>query len=779
MHNSRIKRITLAVCLALMPLAAGAAGLGGLTVISGLGEPLNAEIELLSATKDELSSLTVHIASPDIYAEQGIERASSMGSIRVELSKKPDGTPILKLTTPQPIDDPFLDMLIQVDWSSGRLLREYTALLDPPGFGSQTEAATAAAPVVQAPAAPTEEPGAKQKPEKKGKSRKTAGMTQPVAGGAEQPLQAPGGEGYTTRHGDTLSAIAGKMQVEGISLEQMLVGLYQANKEAFVGDNMNRLKVGQIIRQPSAEELQAISQKDAFKEIRVQTADWNAYRNKLAAAVAESAPAKEEAPGQSVSGKLTAPAEEKGQIPATGPRDVVKLSKSNIAPAKAGGAAAETKAGAQEKISALQEEATAHEKAVKEANERVASLEKQVQEMNKLLEIKSQTMAGVQKGAVEQKPQPSKPAAAAAAPPKPQKPEPPKPAATPAPAAAALQPAPQKPEPLAAPTKPEAKPEPAKSAAAKPEAEKPKHKPKKIVKPVVVTKAEPGLVDALLDSLPLVGALAALLTVLGGTWFYFRNKRRKGLDAFEQGILTTSGLKPNTVFGDTAGGAVDTGDTSFMTDFSQTAGGEMIDTNDVDPVAEAEVYMAYGRDAQAEEILKDAIQKDPKRNELHLKLLEIYASRKDNAAFETLAGELYATLGATDPDWAKAADLGRKMDPDNPLYAAQPAGRVTDSSMDATQIFKAPVEAGASEVAEPSLDFSLDTSSEAVEAPVVEGAQDEPPQADALDFNIGMLTVPEDAAQAEVSAAETEVAAAGMAPDLDIFGTAAATEYSR
>jgi Tfp pilus assembly protein FimV len=94
----------------------------------------------------------------------------------------------------------------------------------------------------------------------------------------------------------------------------------------------------------------------------------------------------------------------------------------------------------------------------------------------------------------------------------------------------------------------------------------------------------------------------------------------------------------------------------------------MIDTNDVDPIAEAEVYMAYGRDAQAEEILKDAIAKEPKRYELHLKLLEIFAARKDTGAFETLAGELYAALGATDPTWTKVAEMGRRLEPSNPLY---------------------------------------------------------------------------------------------------------------
>ena len=125
MHKSKLRRITLAVCFALMPFTAGAAGLGKLTVISGLGEPLNGEIELLSTTPEELSTLTADIAPEEAYAVQGLERSALHNSIEIEVSKKPDGTPILKLSTHQPISDPFLDMLVQVDWATGRLLREY------------------------------------------------------------------------------------------------------------------------------------------------------------------------------------------------------------------------------------------------------------------------------------------------------------------------------------------------------------------------------------------------------------------------------------------------------------------------------------------------------------------------------------------------------------------------------------------------------------------------------------------------------------------------------
>ncbi len=229
-----------------------------------------------------------------------------------------------------------------------------------------------------------------------------------------------------------------------------------------------------------------------------------------------------------------------------------------------------------------------------------------------------------------------------------------------------------------------------------------------------------------------------LLAVLGGAWFYLRNKRKKNLADFEQGIMTSGGLKANTVFGNTSGASVDTGDTSFLTDFSQSANGGMIDTNDVDPIAEAEVYMAYGRDAQAEEILKDAISKEPKRYELHLKLLEMYAASKNMSAFETVSGELYTTLGASDPTWAKVAEIGIKLEPNNPLYQVgnTPTGSTggTEGKLDASDFSDSPLAAAAD------LDFSLD--SEALGADTAEIKVDE-----SFDLNID-ATAMDDVAEA-------------------------------
>jgi pilus assembly protein FimV len=689
-HNSKIKRISLAVLLALMPVAANAAGLGKMTVMSGLGEPLNAEIEI-AASKDELSSLTARIAPPETYAEQNIERTASLNTVRVELSRKADGTPVLKLSSSQPVNDPFLDMLIQVDWPTGRLLREYTALMDPPGYGDR---AAGASPEVTA---ETKQLPATASPSKKNGTKNVTLATAPRA----EP-SAPAPDTYVTKRGDTLRNVARRMQVEDVTLEQMLVGLYQSNRSAFTGDNMNQLKVGQIIRKPRDEELRAIDPQEAVQEVRLHTTNWHAYRNDVAQAVSQSQAAPSDSQAQSSGGRITTRTEDQAAPLPEGPRDVVKLSRSEVAGDQKVAAAGTGSGVADDKLRALEEESTAQDKAIAEVNERIAFFEKQIQDMQKLLLVQNQILAELQKG---------KPVDGA------QLPEP-------APAPDTAQPEQQSAEAPQAAQPPAPKPTPAPAEPA------------------------PSLLDDLLQNPMLLPAGGGILAILLGGWLLLRRQRRKNLDSFEKGILTSSGLKTDTVFGTTGGAAVDTGDTTFMTDFSHRHGDGMIDTSDVDPISEAEVYMAYGRDAQAEEILKDAIAKEPKRYELHLKLLEIYANRKDAAAFETLAGELYGTLGNNDPTWLKVAEMGRALEPDNPMYA--PAGeQPATSSTDVAQGVAGVASAAA-------------TATVAVQA---EEPAEEQPQDNSLDFDLGMLAAEEDQASVGIEK-ESETVEFESLPDL-------------
>lgn len=732
MNTSNLRTYWVALVLLCLPSAVSAVGLGKLTVLSSLGQPFRAEIALLSVQKDELSSIVARVAPASVYKDANIERTGLAASLKFVVAQKSNGESYLKVTSGQPINEPFLDLLIELSWTSGRLLREYTVLLDPPGFVAPEPVAPVAAPQIRAVPTPAERPAVTPAPvvtaepsaapsapvsAKTGKrGRGTPAPSKPALSPAEQTFPkfdesgAPAStaassasQDYAIKRGDTLNKIASELKVDSVSLEQMLAGLYQANPDAFIGKNMNRLRVGQILRVPPAQELAAIEPAAARKQVKAHVADWNAYRQKLAQST-EAAPATPEGGKQSASGAITSTVEDKAS-PAASSQDVLKLSKGETSATKTAGGTAGSASSTQDKLRALEEENVAKEKSLREANSRVAALESNIKDMQRLLEIRNQALADLQKQA-------NKSGAGVPAPTA--TPGVPSTSATPQVGTASAPvsgtsstPPPSMPAPLlralpdtpTVPSAPVVTPPPATPAtpSTPPTSSEPViTPPAPVISPPVATKEvapKPGVTpvtpkrkaeeSSFLSSIAenplyLGAAVVALLLLAALALMWRSNQRRKSLSSFEDSIMTGGDLKANTVFGDTAGGVIDTGDTSFLTDFSQ-AGMGTIDTNDVDPIAEAEVYMAYGRDAQAEEILKEALSKDPSRHEIQVKLLEIYASRKNVAAYETLAGELYAAIGGrSHPLWHKVAEMGRELDPNNPLYAPETGAKTTD-----------------------------------------------------------------------------------------------------
>ena len=616
----KLKRFTtqlVAAGLIAVPLMAHAAGLGKLSVTSALGQPLAAEIELFAADKAELDSLSASLASDQAFREARVEFSPVLSSLRFAVEKKPNGKSVLKVTSSRPINDPFVDMLVELSWASGRLVREYTMLLDPPGMATQQPVAPVAA--VTPPRAPVARPA----PAPVAQAPAPAAPTAAAAASKPAPAparQADAPDSVTVKPGDTLTGIAGRVRPEGVSLEQTLLGLYRENPKAFDG-NMNRLKTGKTLNVPSAEAVASVSQKDAVREIKLQADDWRAYRQKLAGAVT-AAPAAQPAPGQASSGKITPKVEDRAKPAPDAQKDVLKLSKVTP-PTTAGGKADDKTRVLQDKLRAQEEDATAREKALKESDQRVSMLEKQVQDMQKLVDMKEKALSEA-----KTPPVPTPEIAA--------------PAPTPAPEVVA--PAP----------KPEPKPAPAPVVEA----------------PTVTPEPTESWYAPLLANPLYWGAGIAALGLGGVLWWMMAGggRRRKTGASLDDSIMSGGDVRPTSIIGAASGGSVNTGDTSFLTDFSQ-AGLGTIDTHDVDPIAEAEVYMAYGRDAQAEEILKEAIGKNPDRHEIRVKLLEIYTARRSTAAFEAVAGELYAALGnKPSPLWDKACEMGRSIDPTNPLY---------------------------------------------------------------------------------------------------------------
>ena len=675
--------------LAFSALTVNAVGLGKLSVSSALGQPLEAEIDLVSLQPGEFDAISARVASPESYGEARIEYSPLLRQLRFTTARRANGAPVLKISSNAPINEPFLDVLVEMNWPAGRLLREYPILLDPPGFNQARVSPTVAAPAAVV-SAPAPVPSS------------TATVTSAPIKGSPSAKSETGSDTYgPVKRGDTLSKIAKEMKPDTVSLEQMLVALYRENKDAFAGANMNRLRTGQILRVPSAGEVASISADEAKGEIKVQVANWNAYRDQVAGSTT-TATASAKAPSNEASGKITV-SKPDAPTPAAAPKDQLKIAKTDGTPGKVGGAGAA--GGAQDQLNALKEEKIVRENALKEANSRVADLEKQIATMRKLAEVKGLGAPADPKLAAKAEEKIAPKADVKATPvPTPAPPPEVKVAQvtpTPAPVVAPVDAAKDAPKVDAKPA--DAKPEPPKTDVAV--APKPAD-----VKPVPPKKAAPPPEPNFLEdnALALGGGVAALLG-LGGLFAFMSRRKKKPLigatGMTKNSSIMPSDLKPNTVTGNKGGGLVDTGNSSFLTDFDKTGPGS-IDTDEVDPLAEADVYIAYGRDAQAEEILKEALGRDKGRHEVTLKLLEIYHNRKSTNAFETLAREFKESVGESNPHWAKAAAMGAAIDPQNPLYSG------SGSAYAATGTFAAGGAAIAAVAAEhtpppPDLDFDL------------------------------------------------------------------------
>jgi len=195
-------------------------------------------------------------------------------------------------------------------------------------------------------------------------------------------------------------------------------------------------------------------------------------------------------------------------------------------------------------------------------------------------------------------------------------------------------------------------------------------KPRKIVVPPP-PPPEPTFLESLLDDPIKLGGIGALLALLLGYGGYKVAQRRKAQAAAagSDSSIMDSHLAPDSFFGASGGQRVDTANSGLSTGSSSLAySPSQLDAGEVDPVAEADVYLAYGRDLQAEEILREAARVTPERTSIHVKLAEIYAKRQDRKALEAQARELFTLTQGQGPDWARVSELGRTQDPENALY---------------------------------------------------------------------------------------------------------------
>lgn len=350
----RTRQVPLALLLGALWGNAWSAGFGELIVRSRLGEPLTAEITV-KATPEELRSLSARIAPPEYFREVGVPYNATTQAIEAKLVRDGNRAKIV-LTSRTPIREPFVDVLLDMNWAGGRLVREFAILLDPPE--------------VAAPARPVPAIGKNVIPSPTTAVRQTPGQ-------------------WTVQSGDTLYAIARQVAPSGATTEQTLVALWRANSNAFIDGDINRLKVGATLKVPSSEEIRRIPLAEARSMLRVPS------KSRHAAVAA--APARETGPAPEASadkGKVVA--REALESPSPAPAE----DRLKVGAAPEAGAGTETKSPAipSPETAALQESLSASEATLGEANERIVKLETEIARLQKLLEAQNATLARRQVG---------------------------------------------------------------------------------------------------------------------------------------------------------------------------------------------------------------------------------------------------------------------------------------------------------------------------------------------------------------------------------------------
>ena len=673
--------IALIAGVASMP--AYALSLGRISVLSALGEPLRAEIDVAQISPEEASSLTAAVGTPEAFKAAGLEYTPVLAGLEVTLQRRADGRSYLRLTSSRPVSEPFFDLVLQATWAAGRLTRDYTMLFDPPGSRPSATAVAPTAPILSRPStpAPARAPAptiASESSPNTPPATREARPAQPAPAARSEPRVRPSAprvasaensgatdKQLTVKPGDTAGRIAAQNRPGTVSLDQMLVAMLRSNPDAFIGGNIHRLKSGAVLDLPGADTAGSIPASEASQTIIAQSKDFNNFRQKLAEGVATTTvnPADRQAGGR-VQGKV------EDRAPATAAPDKLTLSKGSVQAKSA---------------AAAPEDAIAKSRQASEASARVAELSKNISDLNKLgvppgpatAPVAAAPSASAAKvpGLVVPTPSvvatPATPSATPTTPPNPTA-SASSPITAASPASAAATPAVAVAQP-ASPAVSAAVAAPSASAASQPGNTAAATPPVVVANKDTATPApapEASFLDDLLEN-PLVLPLAAgLLALLAGLGIYSYRKR-KGSAPVDSSFLE-SRLQPDSFFGASGGQRIDTNEVSATGSSLVYSPSQLDAAGDVDPVAEADVYLAYGRDLQAEEILKEALRTTPKRVAIHAKMAEIYAKRRDHKAFEVIALEAFNVSQGNGPEWAYVSEMGRELDALNPLY--QPGG---------------------------------------------------------------------------------------------------------
>jgi pilus assembly protein FimV len=637
----------LTVVSLLAPVSGHSLGIGDIRVRSALNQNLNAEIALVASKGEKPSNIKVSLASADKFDEAGVPWTYFLSKIKFNTVVKPNGSMVIKVTSREALKEPYLNFLLEVTWPKGSLYREFTVLVDPP---SDYEQSTYQEPVYQERAYPLT-----SQYENYPTQQTYSPRPRPVRHSNRPKRTSNGSYGgqIVTRRNDTLWKVAARVRGAGVSVEQMMMSLYEKNPNAFYQQNVNALAAGKTLKIPDKNTVQQISRQEALEEFTQHNTAWNNNRSGV--------------PGSNR--QLAQEETVDSQLKLEAPVEATVGANENVSPSDEQSASA--KNSASQSASASQRQANTEKETAKPASpvddalqSKVAALEKQMAMMQEIIALKDKQLAELQN--------PAQPPATPAPPPSPA-------SVTPEPSPVA--PTEVKPEPV--PPAPIVQPQPAPAA----QAVKPATPPvpvKPVVKPTVkriVQAPTPVVEEPISPLIWILGGLGGILLPLFG-WLWWQKKKIIQETEAESMFRTYSSMRNtesnsplSSISRRPASGTV-SGESSFLNDFKasdfESFESFNVDHGDIDPIEEADVYLAYGRYQQAEDLIRQAINNNPEREECKLKLLEIFHASSNKEDFENYAMELAAAGKQEDKDfWRKVIELSKDICPDSPLFAIQ------------------------------------------------------------------------------------------------------------
>lgn len=676
------KALSLAICLAMaIPTASNALSLGEIESKSSLNQPFQGRINLLSTSVAEAQNLRVRVASPEVFNRVGIDRPAFLNSIRFRTTTQ-NGRPVILVSSTQPINEPFLNFLLEVSWPNGQLLKEYTVLLDPPVLmRPNTAIAANNAGVRPEPRAQGQinRPSPQQiQQQRQRQAAQQARQTQQAQARRSQQSQlqqaarrlaaapAPArSQNYRVRRGDTLSKVASRLAYRGVSKDQMMIALFEKNSRAFSQRNMNNLKSGALLTRPSLQEARSTNSRAAKSQIIAQAREWKQKRAELLAKKRGTKVAAKETARLEVMGKSGAGASSAGS--ASGNGDVAKLN---------------------QQITELTESLTSRQKENEELKSRISELESLLRKKNKLITLKSEQLASLQEGLGNATGENSGQAVEE------QGAEEQAPVTENQPVVNENNIGTDIQEQVAGNLAEETNQiirTPAEETTAVVEEQPVIEEQAEVVnneQPASPFKQEQP--ESSSDILSLLGSPTALgigggslLALIGGL-LYMRRRKNKDEEVEDFSSLIDDGLKEKTFDDSEMETVIDNDD---MIDESEYVAHDEVaaapeeqaeaqtaedDANHLDDlIQEADVYIVYGLHDQAESEIKRAINQYPNNAALHAKLLENYKAAGDKDAFEENA-KAFLELDATDKEnyWDEICEWGKQLLPESKLFEA-------------------------------------------------------------------------------------------------------------